>query len=146
MRNFRFLALVLYLAMFQSHAETWSDISRLNPEVVSEIITIRSQQDVETALKNLPENTKITISGTRHSQGGHIVYPNGIVLDMTNYNKIVSISPKNKLVSVQSGATWSIVQKEANKHGLAVKVMQSSNIFSVGGSLSANVHGRDPRF
>jgi len=132
--------------MFQAHAEIWSDISRLNPEVVSGIITIRSQQDVETALKNLPENTKITISGTRHSQGGHIVYPNGIVLDMTNYNKIVSISPKNKLVSVQSGATWSIVQKEANKHGLAVKVMQSSNIFSVGGSLSANVHGRDPRF
>jgi FAD/FMN-containing dehydrogenase len=24
--------------------------------------------------------------------------------------------------------------------------MQSSNIFSVGGSLSSNIHGRDPRF
>lgn len=143
---FRFLALIFYLASFQVYAETWNDISRINPETVSEIIDVHSQQDVINTLKQLPENTKITISGTQHSQGGHIIYPNGVVLNMKNFNKVVSVSPKDKLIIVQSGATWAAVQKEANQYGLAVKVMQSSNIFSIGGSLSANVHGRDPRF
>lgn len=140
------LVCCLFVGVPQAHAETWNDVSRINPERVSKIITVRSQHDVVNTLKNLPKNTKVTISGTRHSQGGHIVYPDGIVLDMTGFNKVVSVSPKDKSITVQSGATWALVQQAANKHGLAVKVMQSSNIFSVGGSLSANVHGRDPRF
>ena len=145
-RNFQFIILIASLTVFPAHTESWNDVSRLNPETVSEIIKVRTQEDVVTVLKNLPEKTKVSISGTRHSQGGHIVFPNAIVLDMTDFNKVVAISPKEKSVVVQSGATWAKVQEEANKFGLAVKVMQSSNIFSVGGSLSANAHGRDPRF
>ena len=127
-------------------ANTWNDISRLNPESVSQIIRVNEKSDVINTLKNLPQNTRVTISGTRHSQGGHIVYPNAVVLDMTGFNKIISISPEDRSIIVQSGATWAQVQEAANEFGLAVKVMQSSNIFSIGGSLSANVHGRDPRF
>jgi FAD/FMN-containing dehydrogenase len=44
---------------------------------------------------------------------------------------------------VESGATWDEVQRAIAPHGLAIKVMQSSNIFTVGGTLSANAHGRD---
>ena len=146
MRHFQALAFICFLTTFPVQAEIWNDVSRLNPEIISNIIKVRSQEDVVTTLKNLPQKTKLTISGTRHSQGGHIVYPNATVLDMSHFNKILSISPQDKLIVVQSGATWAIIQEEANKFGLAVKVMQSSNIFSVGGSLSANVHGRDPRF
>jgi len=146
MKHLKFLLLILSFSIFSVHSKTWNDVSRLNSEEVSTIVKVRYQDDVVSALKNLPQKFKVTISGTRHSQGGHIVYPNAIVLDMTSFNKVVSISPKEKMIVVQSGATWVIVQEEANKFGLAVKVMQSSNIFSVGGSLSANVHGRDPRF
>jgi FAD/FMN-containing dehydrogenase len=35
------------------------------------------------------------------------------------------------------------VQRYLNPHGLAVKVMQSSYVFTLGGTLSANAHGRD---
>jgi FAD/FMN-containing dehydrogenase len=35
------------------------------------------------------------------------------------------------------------VQRAIAPHKLAIKVMQSSNIFTVGGTLSANAHGRD---
>jgi decaprenylphospho-beta-D-ribofuranose 2-oxidase len=44
---------------------------------------------------------------------------------------------------VQSGITWEQIQEAINPYGLAIKVMQSSNIFTVGGSLSVNAHGRD---
>src|SRR5262249_35995246 len=44
------------------------------------------------------------------------------------------------------GATWRQIQTALSPHGRAVRVMQDSNIFSLGGSLSVNVHGKDPRF
>lgn len=65
---------------------------------------------------------------------------------MTQFNNIVAINQKEKWIIVQSGASWAHIQEALNPFGLAVKVMQSSNIFTVGGSLSVNAHGRDPRF
>lgn len=86
---------------------------------------------------------KVTVAGARYAQGGHILpSAQGIVIDTQKLNKI-SIDPINKRATVQAGATWDDVQLAANRHGLAVKCMQASNIFSVGGSLSSNVHGWD---
>jgi len=138
---FTFFHLVPYTA-----AETWNDVSQLNPENVQAVIQVKVENDVTQTLKNLSPNKHVVISGTRHSQGGHIVYPNAVVLDMSSYNEVISISPAEKTLIVQSGVIWAQVQEIANQHGLSVKVMQSSNIFSVGGSLSANAHGRDPRY
>jgi len=85
-------------------------------------------------------------AGKHHSQGGHSLCENGIVVDMTRFNKIVDINSTEKWIIVQSGTSWEKIQDAVNPLGLAVKVMQSSNIFTVGGSLSVNAHGRDPRF
>jgi FAD/FMN-containing dehydrogenase len=53
---------------------------------------------------------------------------------------------QDQTITVESGATWKQIQTELGKHNRAVRVMQDSNIFSVGGSLALNVHGKDPRF
>ena len=66
------------------------------------------------------------------------------MLDMKGYNKILEFD-REKRITVQSGVTWNDIQKKINPYGLAVQVMQSQNIFTVGGSLSVNVHGRDIR-
>jgi len=88
---------------------------------------------------------KISIAGMQHSQGGQTLYPGAILLDMKAYNKILRFDEKNKLITVQSGVTWNDIQHYINPYGLALKVSQSQNIFTVGGSLSVNVHGRDIR-
>lgn len=88
---------------------------------------------------------KIAIAGMQHSQGGQTLYPGAILLDMKAYNKILSLDEKNKLITVQSGVTWNDIQHYINPYGLALKVSQSQNIFTVGGSLSVNIHGRDIR-
>lgn len=88
---------------------------------------------------------KIAIAGKQHSQGAHTYYKDAIVLDMISYNKILEFDKKKKTITVQSGATWDDIQRFVNPHGLAVKVMQSQNIFTIGGSMSVNVHGRDIR-
>jgi hypothetical protein len=127
-------------------SENWNDISRLNKATVQSVVTVTLESDVVDTLQHLEPETHVVVSGTRHSQGGHIVYPNAVVLDMTEFNGVISVSIKNKTIIVQSGITWAQIQKTVNRLGLSIKVMQSSNIFSVGGSLSANVHGRDPGY
>lgn len=48
-------------------------------------------------------------------------------------------------VSALAGTTWSQVHDALNSFRLAPLVQQSSPHFTVGGSLSVNCHGRDPR-
>jgi len=102
-----------------------------------------------------PKNTKslcalvkkakkpIAIAGGRYSQGGQIAYPNGTTVDMKLLNNIVAFNPKQKTITVQAGITWRKIQQYIDRYNLSVAVMQSYNDFSVGGSLSVNVHGRD---
>jgi decaprenylphospho-beta-D-ribofuranose 2-oxidase len=123
-----------------------TDVSRLMPTKIEKIVKGSEEEGIVEALsKARKENLKVSIAGKRHSQGGHTYYPGGLVLDMTDFNKVLSVDPVHKTVHVESGATWDDIQKAVNPHGLSVKVMQSQNIFTIGGSLSVNAHGRDIR-
>ncbi len=90
------------------------------------------------------EGKKIGIAGARMSQGEHILPSKAshIFIDTKGLNKI-QINPHIKTAKIQAGATWCELQEAANKFGLAPKVQQASNIFRVGGSLSADCHGWD---
>lgn len=83
---------------------------------------------------------KVSIAGARHSMGGHVIYPGGIVIDMLPFNRM-ELDGSNIVLRVQAGARWSEVIPFLNAHGLSVEVMQSNDDFSVGGSLSVNCHG-----
>lgn len=83
---------------------------------------------------------KVSISGARHSMGGHVIYPGGIAVDMLPFNRM-ELDSTNRVLHVQSGARWSEVIRFLNQHGLSVEVMQSNDDFSIGGSLSVNCHG-----
>jgi FAD/FMN-containing dehydrogenase len=106
--------------------------------------TIRDLEGLQSALREARRRRlHVAISGSRHSQGGHTYTRGGVVLDMRGFNRVRAIDPATLTVTVESGATWDEVQRAIAPRGLAVKVMQSSNIFTVGGTLSANAHGRD---
>lgn len=124
-----------------------TDVSRLMPVKVKQVTDGSSEATLLDTIKEAKEkNLKVSIAGKQHSMGGHTYYKDGIVLDMTGYNKILEIDKQNKTITVQSGATWNDIQQAVNPYGLTVKVMQSQNIFTIGGSLSVNAHGRDIRY
>lgn len=85
---------------------------------------------------------KVTIVGAGRSQGQQFIPSSdtGVVINMKHFNHI-TVHPNTKTVTVGAGATWGEIQTQANKLGLAIKVMQASNVFSIGGSLSTNIHG-----
>jgi decaprenylphospho-beta-D-ribofuranose 2-oxidase len=123
-----------------------SDYSKLRPVKIERVVAskeVRQLQEIvnEASAKGL----QISIAGQRHSQGGHTYYKDSIVLDMTPFNKVLAFDQKAKTITVQAGATWADVQTYINPYGLAVKTMQSQNIFTIGGSISVNAHGRDIR-
>ena len=147
------LALALYASTFViSYGDLFrsedpllaSDVARLAPTRIARLEHVREVEQLRAVLRDARERgLKVSVAGSRHSQGGHTYTAGGVRLDMRGFNRILDIDSASPTVTVESGATWDEVQRAIAPHGLAVKVMQSSNIFTVGGTLSANAHGRD---
>ncbi|WP_246942462.1 FAD-binding oxidoreductase [Bacillus pinisoli] len=131
----------------RSSTSVMEDVSGLMPVKVHKLVKGQEEASIKQVIQEAAEqDLKVSIAGKRHSMGGHTYYRDGIVLDMTSYNKILAFNPEEKIIRVQSGATWDQIQQHVNPYGLAVKVMQSQNIFTIGGSMSVNAHGRDIRY
>jgi FAD/FMN-containing dehydrogenase len=108
---------------------------------IERIAHIKSIEDIVKTLQLAKRTgTKITIAGRRHSMGGQTLLDHSIHLNMLGLNH-VNYNPLTQTVTVGAGATWKKIQTILAEQGRSIKVMQSDNIFCVGGSLSANVHG-----
>ncbi len=123
-----------------------NDASRLNPTTPAEVIEVSSdpaaaeKQLIELVRRAAREGRHITISGARHSMGGHTVYPQGIALEMRGFNRL-SLNAEKRLLTVGAGARWFEVIPYLDERGFSVSIMQTNNDFSVGGSISVNCHG-----
>jgi FAD/FMN-containing dehydrogenase len=119
-----------------------NDASCLNRTEIYGVVEVHSIDDIANALKFARDNSlPITSAGVRHSMGGHAFRKGGIVLDMRTFNRIV-LNESARTITVQPGATWHDIQNALHPR-FAVRAMQSTDIFSVGGSISVNAHGMD---
>lgn len=122
------------------------DVSRLGRNTPAEVIALppdpatAERQLVALVQRASAEKLKISVSGARHSMGGHTFYPGGIVLDTLPFDHM-SLDERTRLLTVGAGARWSEIIPYLDRHGMAVKVMQAYDDFTVGGSLSVNCHG-----
>lgn len=115
--------------------------------VARTVETPKSVADIRNALDRAREDgVPICMMGTGHNLGGHAFVNGAMVLDMRQFNRVLSLDRERKRITVESGITWDKIQEAVSPAGLALKAMQSDNIFTVGGSLAANAHGRDTRF
>jgi FAD/FMN-containing dehydrogenase/SAM-dependent methyltransferase len=117
-----------------------NDVTRLNPIEVWAVVTPRSVEEVQQAVRRA--SGPISVGGGRFSMGGHVASPGSLHLDLRGLNRIVSFNPGERILRVEAGARWCDLQRFLEPHGLVVKVMQSYANFTVGGSLSVNAHGR----
>ena len=121
---------------------TINDASCLNRTSVFGIVRVKTEQDIAAALSYARKNgLKVSIAGVRHSMGGQAFYRNAVVLDMRDFNQM-SLDEAGKVLTVQTGATWHAIQRFLHPR-FAVKAMQSTDIFTVGGSIAVNAHGMD---
>ena len=116
-----------------------NDVTQLNPIVVNGVLYPESTDEIKNVVRCYEV---ISTGGGHYSMGGQTAHPNSIHLDLRHYNKVLKLDIENKQITVQAGITWKAIQEEIDAHGLAVSIMQTYANFTVGGSISVNVHGR----
>ena len=117
-----------------------NEVTRLYPVTMARVFAPRTVEEISSAVKASPG--PISVGGGRYSMGGQTATPDGLQLDMRNFRGVVAFDPRARTITVHSGTRWREVQQAIDSAGLAVKIMQTYNTFTVGGALSVNAHGR----
>ena len=124
--------------------------SKLNKTRVAEIIKPRSAEEIQTAVRRAKaENKFVSVAGGFHAMGGQQFLSDGILLDMSEMNGVLRFEPENELIEVESGIQWNkliayTVDRQTGKTdqvGIRQKQTGADNL-SIGGAISANIHGR----
>jgi FAD/FMN-containing dehydrogenase len=116
------------------------NITGLYTVEVARIDVPGSAGEVSALLKSWPG--RVAVGGGRYSMGGQVALQGGLHLDMRQMNRLVWLRPEQRVARVQAGMRWRDLQDHLDPLDLAVKTMQSFANFTVGGSVSVNVHGR----
>ena len=117
-----------------------NDITQLNPIMVERIIAPHSIEEIAELVKT--HQGPISIGGGRYSQGGQIATEQALFIDMRSMNRIINLDLTKRLITVEAGTTWRKIQEAIDPHNLSLRIMQTYSNFTVGGSISVNVHGR----
>jgi len=95
------------------------------------------------------EEKSICIAGGRHSMGGQPFADQAVMLDIRKMNKILSFDTQNGIIELESGVQWpQLLEFLQNNTGAGEKQWTFSqkqtgaDKLTMGGSLSANIHGR----
>lgn len=117
-----------------------NDVTQINPIVVDDVLTPTTIEEIQAAVKS--HTGPISIGGGRYSMGGQTATERALQIDMRTFNKVVHFDPAQRQITVQTGMRWRDIQDVIDPQDLSIKIMQTYSNFTVGGSLSVNVHGR----
>ena len=143
MRSVALVALVAPLVTGSAAARPAAvvqEISRVHPVAVERIVTPTTIDEIVALVRSHPG--PVSIGGGRFSMGGQTATERALQLDMRRFDKVVAFSKEAKEITVQTGITWRKIQEYIDPHDLSLQIMQTYANFTVGGSLSVNVHGR----
>jgi FAD/FMN-containing dehydrogenase len=116
-----------------------TDITGLYPIQTKGIIVPHTDEEIRQAILT---HERVSIGGGRYSMGGQTASEKAVQIDMREFNKIISLSTTTKEITVQTGIRWRDIQDYIDPYNLSIQIMQTYSNFTVGGSLSVNVHGR----
>ena len=134
-----------------SHGVVVNDVhSQLTATRVNRIVEPRSLDEVRSALRAArDERRAVCIAGGRHSMGAQAFATDGVMIDIRKLDRVVSFDPRRGLIEVESGMQWpallaELIRRQAGAAapwGFSQKQTGADRL-TMGGSLSANVHGR----
>lgn len=121
--------------------------SRLNPTRPAAIVDVTSVGQLRHAVTS--GSGPVIVAGGRHAMGGQQFVTGGRVLDSRGLNRVLNFDPVSGLVEVEAGIQWPTLVEAllALQHGkqnqwTIAQKQTGANHFTVGGSISANAHGR----
>src|SRR6266481_5811961 len=132
--------------------EIWvNDVhSQLNRTRVSELLKPRKRDELAEIVHSASRNgLPISVSGCRHSMGGQQFGTDSICIDARSLDRLISFDRERGLLEAEAGIQWPKLIRayldaeagETKQWGIAQK-QTGADTFTLGGSLSSNVHGR----
>src|SRR5213594_3006595 len=132
--------------------EIWvNDVhSQLNRIRVRELLRPRTSDELaeivhSASQKGLP----ISVSGCRHSMGGQQFATDSICIDTRSLDRVISFDQERGLIEAEAGIQWPKLirtyldaQGDRGKQWGIAQKQTGADTFTLGGSLSSNVHGR----
>ena len=132
--------LLIFLGLPALAGQMINDVTGLNPIQVERVIAPTELAQIVAAVKQ--HSGPISIGGGRFSMGGQTATAGALQIDMRDFDQVLEFSAERREIRVQTGITWREILEYIDPHGLSPQIMQSYANFTVGGSLSVNVHGR----
>src|SRR5213079_2577862 len=132
--------------------EIWvNDVhSQLNRTRVRELLRPRTRDELAEIVRSASrKGLPISVSGCRHSMGGQQFATDSICIDTRSLDRVISFDQERGLIEVEAGIQWPKLIRtylyaqasKAKQWGIAQK-QTGADTFTLGGSLSSNVHGR----
>lgn len=124
--------------------------SQLNSTHVSSILRPRSTEELTEMLSLISAHgRKASIAGNRHAMGGQQFGSATDLIDITALDRILSFDRSTGVLEVEGGITWpSIIeycwrmQQGDAKPWSIIQKQTGADSLTLGGALSANIHGR----
>jgi FAD/FMN-containing dehydrogenase len=132
--------------------EIWvNDIhSQLNRTRVRQLLRPGTREELAGIVRSASQkDLAISVSGCRHSMGGQQFAKDSVCIDTRSLDRVISFDQERGLVEVEAGIQWpklirtclDVQADRAKQWGIAQK-QTGADTFTLGGSLSSNVHGR----
>src|SRR5712671_992359 len=139
-------------AFAEREKEIWvNDVhSQLNRTRVRELLRPHSRDELAGIVRSASrKGLPISVSGYRHSMGGQQFATDSICIDTRELDRVISFDRERGLLEAEAGIQWpklirAYLDAEAGdtkQWGIAQK-QTGADTFTLGGSLSSNVHGR----
>src|SRR4026208_977110 len=133
-------------------SEIWvNDVhSQLNRTRVRELLRPRKRDELAEIVRSASrKGLPISVSGCRHSMGGQQFATDSICIDTRSLERVISFDQERGLIEAEAGTQWPKLIRtyrdaqgnSAKQWGIAQK-QTGADTFTLGGSLSSNVHGR----
>jgi FAD/FMN-containing dehydrogenase len=124
--------------------------SQLNTTRVFRVLEVDSVDAVRKAYALAQrEQHPVCIAGGRHAMGGQQFATDGVLLDTRKLVKVLDFDAERGLVELESGVQWPRLydfllgaQRGRDRQWTFAQKPSGADRISIGGSLSANIHGR----
>src|SRR6266480_4138766 len=124
--------------------------SQLNRTRIRELLRPRTRDEfVEIVRSASRQGLPISVSGCRHSMGAQQFATDSLCIDTRSLDRVISFDQESGLIEAEAGIQWpklihTYLDTQAHwekQWGIAQK-QTGADTFTLGGSLSSNVHGR----
>lgn len=130
--------------------------SRLNSTRVARVVRVERAEDLQRViLAARAEGRAVGIAGGRHAMGSQQFATDGLLIDTSRLDRVLSFDEERGEIEVEAGIQWPALlrflrqrqhERPPDRQWGIIQKQTGADFLTIGGALSANIHGRGLAF